>query len=141
MQKLNLNEIPQIEYIGYLWFDNSDIPKEINGPCDFSKINTHPFIIEGNLKAKDNTISVSIRYLDGEYIVIMVDWDKVDENSDDIEIVPHEYIAHGFGENKTLHFKEAWLPEPDPLCEDMKTLKPAWTAFNGFGTHPEVQDD
>lgn len=135
MKRLNLNEIPQIDYIGYLWFDDSDTPESVNGPYDFSKITTHPFIIEGNLKAKDASISISIRFLEGEYIVVMVDWDEVEVS--DGEFIDHEYIAHGFGKNKTVCFTEAWLPEADPLCDDMESLRPAWIAFNGFGTTGE----
>lgn len=133
---MKINEIPQVEYIGYLWFDNSDTPEQIDGEYDFSKITSQPFIIEGNLKAKDGTISVSIRYLDGEYIIIMVEWDKVEANVG--ELFEHVYIAHGFGAGKIIRFTEAWLPEPEPYCENMETLRPAWIAFNGFGKHEEA---
>ncbi len=139
MKRIQLNEIPDIEYNGYLWFDNSDSPELIDSSYDFTAVQPHPFIIEGNLKAKDGSVSISIRFLDGEYIVFMVDWNQAMATGCKIE--QHKYLAHGFAGSTTLLFKEAWLPVQDENCAGMETLRPAWIAFDGFGPAEEVQND
>jgi CRISPR type III-associated protein (TIGR04423 family) len=129
-----LEEIPQCEYVGYLWFDNEEGPREINGTWDFTMADKLPFIIEGNLMARDTTCSISIRFLDGLYIVGMVDWSAAEGDI----LSEHRYLAHGFGDGRLLIFKEAWLPERDPVCsdqetlEDLETLVPSWLMFAGF---------
>ncbi len=119
-----------VEYVGYLWFDNSNAPDEINEKYVFSTVGRHPFIIEGNLKAKDESHSISIRFVDGEYHIGMVDWNRAEEEG--IRLVRHTYIGHGFKQPCSLCFQEAWLPEPDLFCENMETLQPAWIGFDGF---------
>lgn len=136
MKLENLAEIPPVEYIGYLWFDNNDTPYLVDGLYDFVSIEPIPFIIEGHLKAKDNSVSISIRYLDGEFIIQKIDWNRVQR--EDCQLIAHEYIAHGFEEHKTIIFQEAWLPVPDKQCEDMITLRPTWVAFDRFGNPGEV---
>jgi len=128
---MRLIDIPQIEYWGYLWFDDSDQPVVVDGPYDFTRITDQPFIIEGNLKAKDGSISISIRFLDGLYVITEVDLQKA--LSEGVMTISHEYIAHGFGDGRTIKFIEAWIDEQDPYCCGMETLRPAWLAFDGFG--------
>lgn len=144
----NLTDINSAsEYVGYLWFDNESKPMEINGAYDFTTVKQLPFIIEGNLKAKDKSHSISIRFVDGMYIIGKVDWDEFAKQ--EIAYEDHCYIAHGFSEAKSLCFKEAWMPVPDAylependseikyLCEKLPTLEPAWIAFTGFGQTSE----
>jgi CRISPR type III-associated protein (TIGR04423 family) len=122
-----------VHYTGYLWLDNKSAPEEIDGKIsdkvDLMQMEHLPFIIEGHLIAKDNSHSISIRFVDSRYIIGKVVWSKV---PNDMPCEDHVYLAHNFQNAKKICFKEAWLPFPDSLCEDRNVLKPAWIAFTGF---------
>ncbi len=95
-----------VEYSGYLWFDNENKPREIDGKIsgkvDLLRMEQLPFIIEGNLIAKDKSHSISIRFVDGNYIIGKVDWSKV---PDDMPCEEHVYLAHNFSNAKKTLFQ------------------------------------
>lgn len=142
-RQLTLSEIDKtITYSGYLWFDNENTPKVIDGKLtdsDLPSAGELPYVIEGNLVAKDGSHSISIRFLDGRYIIIKVYLQEaMDKN---IRYVNLCYLAHGFATGTKLYFKEAWLPVVDSHCADMKTLQPAWIAFVGFDCKEDEKND
>lgn len=128
------NSVPDHDYSGYLWFSDSSRAEIINGRLDLDCSETFPFIIEGNLWAEAEEISVSIRFVDGMFLVAIVNLKEAKKEKDHLELVFHEYQSHGFSGNPTLKFMEAWIAEDDPLCEGLPTLMPAWVAFTGFGS-------
>jgi CRISPR type III-associated protein (TIGR04423 family) len=129
MYKININEIPDINYEGYLWYSDKTKPEIINSKKRFGKsmMKELPFVIEGNLWAEIEKISISIKNIDGEYQIF-----KYDLNSVNIETNSQKYRAHDLGEVKEFTLYQHWVGEEDLLCEGMKTLVPSWTAFTGF---------
>lgn len=135
----NLEEIQKLEYIGYIWMSDLQEPKLVNNnkAFDFSEFNINtsiinPFIIEGNLFAANEKISVSIKHFNGNYFIFEVNLSKID-NIPENQFTGYEYLAHNALSNiKTLKFKQYWIEDNDPLCENMPVLIPAWRAFVGF---------
>ena len=127
----NLLDIPKNKYTGYVWMSDNPIPKILeNEIYNFSEINTNPFIIEANLFAKNENISVNIKHIDGKYFISIIDLNNIPEFS---EIVKKNYLANSvLKPAEKLFFKECWQEIDDELCEKMKVLKPTWTAFVGF---------
>jgi len=134
-QHKTLAAIPAEKWDGYLWPSDKTEPGVLSGePCDFSTYETgdgpaNPFVVEANLYCADKDTSVSVRHIDGTYLVNIIDW-KTGE--DDGEINFHEILAAPALGKQALTFRQAWIPEPDPACENMNVLTPAWIGFVGF---------
>jgi CRISPR type III-associated protein (TIGR04423 family) len=139
-RKNDLGEYNNMEFIGYKWMSNMEVPELINGKFDLPAKGQNPFVAEANLLTKDGKISISIEHNDGCYLVGIVNWDEVEKAKKDYLIVtdPHTYLTHRVTSlnskekfNK-IKFERAWIPIEDPLCEGMEVLQPAWRAFIGF---------
>ena len=74
MEKQSMNNINDIDftltYEGYLWMSNKQRPEVFHpesqvDPTLFTKKN--PFIVEGYLFNKQSGLSLSIKYIDGQY--------------------------------------------------------------------------
>lgn len=134
MCKININEIPTLNYEGYLWYSDKTKPEIINSkkPFDKSILKDLPFVIEGNLwfEDKDRKISISIKNIDGEYQIFKYDLSNFSEQ--DFKDNTQIYRAHDLGEVKEFTLYQHWIEDEDPLCANMKTLVPSWTAFTGF---------
>ena len=150
MNKINITDIPKdIEYEGYLWMSNSKNPivlkseklkslrlneSESDKPVIFDEISdlSNPFIIEGQLYSKNTKKSYSIKYADGEHIVVEYDLNNLpkdrvfDEKEDDKKFIPNRINA------SMLKFRQYWKPEEDEFCEGMEVLQPAGFVFVGF---------
>lgn len=128
MKRVEIDEIDfDLEYEGYVWYSNQQYP-EIRSTIRKSDFTTMPFIIEGNLYAINEGISISIKNVDGEYLIMQGDLSGLPGD----QITELEYIAHklpGISKVKLVRF---WDEVEDELCEGMKTLKPSWKAFKGF---------
>lgn len=116
---------------GYLWWSDQKYPevhtKEKPKTDLVLNQDKNPFIIEGQLYDSQKDYSVSIKYVDGKYIV-----NEYDVKTDFVgEVVNHSYRGNKM-EGRNLLFKELWEPEKDPLCENMKVLKATKVAFVGF---------
>ena len=131
-KKINIQDIPDLNYSGYLWASDSNKPLQIDGKLDKTLIVGLPFIIEGNLWSEEDQISIQIQNIDGVYHIAHIDM----KESTTIELEEKEYLAHDLqdekGGTKYLKMKQAWLPKADPLSNDFPVLQPAWEAFVGF---------
>ena len=119
-------KIEKSTYKGYLWYSDQKSPdvfenKEIE--LELSD-DTNPFIIEGQLY--DGKTSISIKYVDGKYVVksYVIDVLKGD-------VKEQMFYSHRMGGRK-LKFRQYWRPIPDELCEGMEVLQPAEWVFVGF---------
>lgn len=140
-----IHEIKHGTYQGYLWMSDSDKPVVYSGgnllKSDGLELidDKNPFVIEGQLYDADTKISVSIKYVDGHYIV--KDYSVADDNRqtqpDEKKTVKHKYFQGNKMDGQTLHFHEVWRPEADILCEGMHVLRPAELIFVGFENRKE----
>ena len=126
-----LSEIPNLVFLGYIWMSDKSEPTILNNEThDFSNVDENPFIIEANLFAEKENISVNIKHIDGKYYISIIELNDLPENA---EITEKVYLANpALSKTKKLVFKECWQEVEDELCENMKVLKPTWTAFTGF---------
>lgn len=64
-------KIEKSKYQGYLWYSDQKEPKVFNNELFELEIadNENPFIVEGQLYDEENRASISIKYVDGNYIV------------------------------------------------------------------------
>ncbi len=131
-QKLErLTDIPQTEYEGYLWISDSQKPSKIDGKYDFSNISINPFIAEGNLKARDRSVSISIRHAGNKLLIYQYDLDKISKIPKD-QITVRNYLALRIEGVKSMQFITVWMAGEDSLAKNFKTLKPLFQVFNGF---------
>ena len=126
-----LSEIPNLEFTGYIWMSDKSEPKILkNQKEDFSNISKNPFIVEANLFAETEKISVNIKHIDGKYYISIIELNNIPENA---EIIEKIYLANpAVSKTEKLIFKQCWQEFVDENCENMKVLKPTWTAFTGF---------
>lgn len=129
-------------YIGYLWVSDNPQPKEYLCPTnlkdELSKFSNtkNPFIVEGQLCDENKEVSYSIKYVDGEYIVILYDL----RNDSKVGIVYDEkrYIPKRLHVSKIL-FRQYWKLEKEgtsnvdeSLCLGMPVLVPGPLVFVEF---------
>jgi CRISPR type III-associated protein (TIGR04423 family) len=132
MQKININNIPfDLEYEGYYWYSNSKQPNIVENTLISSAIFTEmPFIVEGNFFNEEKQISISIKNIDGTYLITITDFNTLKISN----LVEQNYIAKneltGISKIKLAQYWEEG--EADPYLENMKTLIPTWVAFKGF---------
>jgi|SRR5690625_384176 len=129
MKKINIEDINfDLEYEGYLWYSNAQKPKVITKikQEDFSKL---PFIIEGNLYAKDEGISIAIKNIDGEYFITQAQVKDLPQD----QVTNQKFVAHKLDDVKKIKIIQYWEESgKEELLEGMKTLIPSWKAFVGF---------
>ena len=124
-------KIEKSTYEGYLWYsdaaepvlyDHKELDLEIND-------NANPFIIEGQLYDCARMRSISIKFVDGEYICSTYDVNPLDFNRADVELkVFHSNRMEG----RKLRFLQYWEEKEDCFCEGMKVLTPSKQVFVGF---------
>lgn len=124
-------KIEKSKYQGYLWYSDKKEPQVLNNEVFELQIadDANPFVIEGQLY--DGMKSISIKYVDGKYIV-----NTYDLNALDGEIQEQMFHSHRM-EGKLLKFKQIWKKQPDELCENMHVLQPAELVFVGFNNDKE----
>ena len=129
---------------GYLWWSDQEEPEIYDGKvidiCLDEKKN--PFVIEGQLYDKDEKKSYSIKYVDGQYIVIeyQVEKDVIEalskekeyKSSDESVVVePKHYLSNRMGD-RWLKFLRYWEEKRDKNCMDMPVLTFTKNIFVGF---------
>lgn len=131
MKKISINDINfDLDYEGYYWYSNQSKPELVQHQKISKDIFTElPFIVEGNFFAKNEELSISIKFIDGKYYIYQADLSGLQ----DAETTRNEFIAHDLEGIDKIKMVQVWEESPeDPLLENMKTLKPAWQAFVGF---------
>jgi len=142
---INITAIPkEQEYIGYLWLSNSKVPEVYLEPSDVSYFlkdmndDKNPFIIEGQLFSEGVNKSYSIKYVDGEHIVVEYDLNSLPEDwvcDEDKTFIPNRINV------TKLKFRQYWKPEADEFCEGMEVLQPAAFVFVGFEIELKVKEE
>ena len=132
-QYKTLAEIPLRNYVGYVWYSNESkptlLPEEIE-KVDFFTSLENPFIIEGLLWCESEQKSIMIRHT-GKYFIYEYDLELIPNEY----LVPKAYLPHRLGDEvKNVRFKQLWLPEKDPLCEDMEVMTMKALIFTGFNS-------
>ena len=120
-------------YEGYLWYSNAQSPQVIDKKEFELTIddNHNPFIVEGQLCDVHNRHSISIKFVDGQYIIKEYDFTEDDFSNPEIEV--KTFLSNRM-EGKKLQFLQYWRAEKDPLCEHMEVLQSAELVFVGFKT-------
>ena len=124
-------KIEKSTYEGYLWYSDAAEPvlydhKELDLAIDD---NANPFIIEGQLYDCARMRSISIKFVDGEYICRTYDVNPLDFNRADVELkVFHSNRMEG----RKLQFLQYCEEKEDCFCEGMKVLTPSKQVFVGF---------
>lgn len=134
---MKVNNIEQGKYQGYFWKSDASEPEVLDGAPFTESLDPmqNPFIIEGQLYDADRGISYSIRYVDGEYVILR--WDlKNDLQGEDFDYTEKEAAPYRMKAGKLL-FRQYWKAEADALCEGMKVLTPHALVFVGFKTRKE----
>jgi len=130
-------KIEESTYTGYLWYSDE------TQPCVFldktfaleESDESARFIIEGNLFDKERQLSVSIRYVDGHYIVKHFQLKDLGTVFDEQEYIPNRMVLEGAEKRiEKLRFRQYWQLVPDELCEGMEVLTPKALVFMGFKT-------
>ncbi len=125
-------KIEKSKYQGYIWYSNKKEPRVFNNEEFELEIanNENPFIVEGQIYDNENRISISIKYVDGKYIVNK--YEVKDEDFKHPNVVRREFLPNRMDKVEKLCFLEYWKPQEDSLCENMKVLQPAELVFIGF---------
>lgn len=123
-------------YEGYLWYSNAQSPQVINKKEFELTIddNHNPFIVEGQLCDVHNRHSISIKFVDGQYIIMEYDFTEDDFSNPEREV--KTFLSNRMGDKK-LQFLQYWKAEKDPLCEHMEVLQSAELVFVGFKTEED----
>jgi CRISPR type III-associated protein (TIGR04423 family) len=122
-------------YQGYLWISDRKEPITFeDAPVSFDFEQVNPFVIEGQLYDDANKKSFSIKYVDGEYLVVEYDVKALDNACDSNVTV--KYLSNRM-EERMLRFRQYWRPQKDKLCENMDVLTPAEFVFVGFKSEEE----
>lgn len=124
------------KFEGYIWQSDKVAP-EVFYPATEKEItlddSVNPFIIEGELYDASSGLSVSIRFVDGHYIIKKTTVKPSDIKDSDNTTVK-EYLAQRMPGILKLRYLQLWNSVKDPLCEDMETLQPGDLVFVGFIT-------
>ena len=145
MEQINGN------FEGYLWKSDKQNPEVYFGEKLLSSYifdnETNPFIIEGQLFDALTGLSVSIKYVDGEYKIKKYFIEKKDgnlfysvtkdENGDKkhkiiCEVKDLYYKGNSKLEGYNLHFYELWEENPNSFCCNMNVLEATKVIFAGF---------
>ena len=126
-------------YEGYLWYSNAQSPQVIDKEEFELTIddNHNPFIVEGQLCDVHNRHSISIKFVDGQYIIKEYDFTEDDFSKPEIEV--KTFLSNRMG-GKKLQFLQYWRAEKDPLCEHMEVLQSAELVFVGFDKNTKEEN-
>lgn len=124
--------IPQDKkYNGYYWMSDRKEPIVLHEEYFDQELDPklNPFVIEAQLF--DGKTSYSLKYVDGQYIVVETDLTAYDLN--DGTFTEQVFLGNRMGNgNVWLKFYQQWVEKEDKLCENMKVLVPGKLIFAGF---------
>lgn len=106
MGRISIKDIKPLAYEGYLWMSDKEMPDVYsNETIILPEDGDNPFVVEGQLYNRENGLSYSIKYIDGQYVVqefYVTDADI--KNPDNQE---KTYISNRMKE-RTLKFLRYW---------------------------------
>ena len=136
---MNTNKISKIEegiYQGYYWMSDQTSPHLIDEKKSFSlelDNTVNPFVIEAQLYNENENISYSVKYIDGEYIIMKYDLNVLMKKTNHTKVDELLFNSHRMN-GKILIFNRFWHEADDcnnNLC-GMKYLEPKEMVFKGF---------
>jgi len=147
---MNLEKLPKkdTKVEGYVWDSNAKHPKVYRDqPLDISKYfqEDNPYIVEALLYSKDENCAWMIKHT-GTYQINQYDLNALSKEGELVEV---DFLPHRLKKNnpdgatpiKKVCFKQLWIPEEDPNCENMNVLKMQALIFTGFNQQPKKVED
>lgn len=134
-------KIENRKYSGYVWMSDEAKPCVILHDEEYGieiDETANPFIVEAQLYCAAERLSISVKYVDGQYIVREYSDVGVDSANDDaIEL--KQYLGNPRMGKETLNFLQYWEESApvemsngkDLLC-GMRELRPGKFVFVGF---------
>lgn len=126
---------------GYLWYSDQTEPETYNNkPVELLlDEKRNPFIIEGQFYSDEEKKSISIKFIDGKYIVKTYDFNARRFIAPDSAVMTEggveQYIANSrLKLSQPLNFIRVWRTVKDNINDDWETLRPTGLVFKGFGT-------
>jgi CRISPR type III-associated protein (TIGR04423 family) len=122
---------------GYLWWSNQQKPEPYDGNAldmcfDETK---NPFVIEGQLYDKEENMSYSIKYVDGQYLINKYKVGTHDFTNKDNE--SKSFLSNRMG-GRWLKFLRYWEEKKDENCMNMPVLTFTKNVFVGFKENGEI---
>lgn len=122
---------------GYLWWSDQQEPEiwqdEAVEKClDETK---NPFVVEGQLYDKEEKISYSIKYVDGQYIINKYKVENSVLSNPDNE--NKSFLSNRMNDRR-LCFLRIWKEKEDEYCMGMPVLSLAKNVFVGFKEEENV---
>ena len=116
---------------GYLWWSDQQEPKVYQEePIDVClEATQNPFVVEGQLYDKEEKISYSIKYVDGQYFIKKYTVKAPDFTNPDNEI--KSYFSNRV-DDRWLKFLRYWEEKEDKNCMGMNVLTFTKNVFIGF---------
>lgn len=131
MKQMNISEIPQANYQGYLWYSDKKAPIIFKGDETVAiSERDDAFIAEALLWDAATHTSMRIFFHDGKQYVYRKDVTD-DELSCRACTSPENYVSHRL-QGLRLSFLRYWQPEADEYCEGFDILTPQSLVFVGF---------
>ena len=120
-------DIPALSYEGYLWYSDNKSPLIINGDFKSNLLSELPFVIEGNLWAEKEKLSISIKHINGAYLISPFSLNTIDN----LDSKSKKFLSSivNFTQYKIY---QHWESDENENCENMLVAKPLWFAFVGF---------
>lgn len=106
MGRISIKDIRPFTYEGYLWLSDQEEPSVYeNAPIELPTEEANPFVVEGQLYNETEGLSYSIKYVDGQYIVLEHKVTEADMENPDNQI--KTYLSNRMGDKK-LQFLRYW---------------------------------
>lgn len=132
----NINDIDfTLTYEGYLWMSNEQHPEVFHPESQVdSTLFTikNPFVVEGYLFNKQSGLSLSIKYIDGQYHIYRNIVQDTDLNSKDVDTVYYFTQRMKTSGKEWAKFLRYWKEKADSSCLDMNVLEVEKEVFIGF---------
>ena len=116
---------------GYLWWSDQQIPQVYQDEAlDICLDETkNPFVVEGQLYDRECRQSYSIKYVDGQYLIIIYNVAERDFANSDNE--QKDFLSNRMGDRR-LKFLRYWEEKEDENCIGMPMLTFTKNVFVGF---------
>jgi CRISPR type III-associated protein (TIGR04423 family) len=148
----NINDIPALQYKGYLWYSDQERPQYIGeapemlafSPDLLTKLEKdNSFVVEGALYCAEKNISISIRWAESkqDYIITQFDGELL-KNEANYKCICHTWIVAKDSQRKAK-MREVWTLQTDECtkdeckknectCTKWQSFRPAFWIFQGF---------
>lgn len=111
-------------YESYIWRSDANKPQIVNGEFELDEPDVeNPFIVEGMLYDATRCLSISIKYVDGRYLVA---------RHEVTETEARNAMTYKGKRMPNLKMVQLWRVEIDKNCLDMKVQSPGAMVFVGF---------